>query len=112
MKKINSLIQQTFGEVLLEVADLPVDTMVTISKVDTASNLQSTTVWLYIFPLELADAVLDRLKPQMYDLQGEFNRRVHLKPLPRITLKLDHGAEHADKIERRLAELEREEDQD
>lgn len=112
MKKVNSLVQQTFGEILLEEADVPNDVMVTISKVDTAANLQSTTVWLYIFPLERADEVLDQLKPQMYDLQGAFNRAVHLKPLPRIYLKLDHGAEHADTIERRLAELKEDGDED
>lgn len=103
--KVNSLIQRTFGEILQREADRPRDVLITISRVETTPNLKSADVWLYISPLEKAPDVMDILKVQMYDLQGEFNRAVNLRPLPRLILKVDKGASHAQTIEEKLVEL-------
>lgn len=106
LAKINKNIQRVFGEILHREADVPKEVMVTISKVETTPNLKSSTVWLYIFPTNQGEEILDRLKKQMYDLQGALNREVNMRPLPRIFLRLDHGAEHAESIEKTLASLE------
>lgn len=108
LDKINSNIKQIFGEIIHKEAELPPDTMVTISAVETSINLQSATVWLLVLPFEKSQKTLNKLQPQMYHLQGLFNREIKIKPLPRLTLKIDHGAEHADNIERKLAELHKE----
>ncbi|MGH9857097.1 MAG: ribosome-binding factor A [Acidobacteriota bacterium] len=105
LNKVNSLIQQSFGEVLQRQADLPPDVLVTISRVDTTKNLQRTTIWLYVTPFERADGVLADLEGQLYDLQGFLNRALHLRPLPRIKLRIDKGAEHADHIESLLKHI-------
>jgi Ribosome-binding factor A len=105
IKKVNSLIQRLFGEILQREADVPADVLITISAVETVPNLRSSTIWLYISPLERGEEVLSLLKSQLYDLQGELNRKLSMRPLPRITLKLDHGAQHASTIEKRLSEL-------
>jgi len=104
--KVNRLIQKTLGEILQREAEIPPDVLVTISTVECAPNLRSATVWLYISPLERGEEVLSMLKSQLYDIQGVLNRALSMRPLPRITLKLDHGAEYASTIEQRLRELE------
>lgn len=103
--KINKHLQRVFGEILHEQADMPVDVMVTISKVDTRPNLKAATVWLYVNPLEKGEEVLASLRKQMYDLQGAMNRELDMRPLPRLVLRLDHGAEYAESIEKKLASL-------
>lgn len=105
LEKVDSLIQRLFGEILQREADLPVDVLVTVSAVETVPNLRSATVWLYILPLARGEEILASLKNQMYDLQGSLNRALSMRPLPRVILKLDHGAEHSQTIEKRLAEL-------
>jgi ribosome-binding factor A len=103
--KVNKRIQRIFGEILQTKADLPPDVLVTVARVETAANLHSTTIWLYIFPLEQGEVTIAQLKQQLYDLQGIFNRTINTYPLPRITLKVDYGAQQAETIERRLKEL-------
>lgn len=105
LAKINKHIQRTFGEILQRQADLPADVLVTIARADTTANLRSTTIWLYIFPLERGEAILAALKAQIYDLQGSFNRNIHMRPLPRLVLRLDTGAAYADTITRKIDEL-------
>lgn len=107
MEKVNKHIQRTLGGILQREADLPGDTFVTISHVDTARNLQSSTVWLYISPSEMEGEVLNLLKPQMYDIQGSLNRRLRMHPLPRITFRADHGQINAQHVNDALHELNR-----
>jgi len=95
---------------LLRDANLPPDVLVTVSRVDTTANLKSTLIWLYVLPDTRGEEVLKLLTPQLYDLQGAFNRAVEMQPLPRLRLRLDHGAEHADTINRRLTDLEKNDD--
>ena len=106
MAQVNSNIQRIFGEILLREAHVPNDVLITISRVDTTRNLKSTTIWLYIMPTDRGEEIMKTLKPQMYDLQGSFNRIWESNPLPRVHLRLDHGAEHAERIERRFKDIE------
>lgn len=103
--KVNKLIQQTFADIVHKQADVPPDVLVTIARVDTTPNLKSTTIWLYVFPLERESEILDLLKSQLYDLQGALNNALDMRPLPRIYLKTDHGAAHSDNINQHLQEL-------
>jgi len=84
---------------------LPDDALVTVSRVETARNLRSATIWLSIFPPEGARAIVEELCLNLYTLQGSLNRKLNLHPLPRIRLNLDYGAQQAENVERRLKEL-------
>ncbi len=105
LQKINRHIQRTFGEVLLEEADVPPEVLMTVTRVDTTPNLKSTKIWLSIYPVERASEVLKHLTPQLYDLQGALNRKLDVRPLPRVLLRIDYGAQHAEQIEHKLADL-------
>lgn len=105
MDQVNANIKKMFGEILLTEADLPEGVLVTVTDVDTTPNLRSAQVWLSIWPAGRAVEIIKKIKPQMYDLQGSLNRALNMHPLPRIKLLIDHGAEHAEKIQRKLDEL-------
>lgn len=103
--KINRHLQRTLGEILLTEVDIPDGAIVTISHVDTTSNLRFSTIWLYISPTEKAAATLEMLVPQMYDIQGSLNRALEFRPMPRIRFKHDNGSEHAVNIDAKLREI-------
>ena len=103
--RVNKHIQRTFGEILQAEANLPNDVMVTVANVETTKNLKVATIWLSIWPEKQAGRVIKKLKKQLYGLQGSLNRKIRLRPNPRIILSVDHGAQHAENIDRRLEEL-------
>ena len=105
LDRINKLILRTFGEILQTEAEMPIDVLVSVARVETTRNLRSATIWLSVFPVERAETTLKALEKNLYTLQGSLNRKLTFNPLPRIRLKLDYGAEHAEHIERRLKEL-------
>lgn len=106
--KINKHVQRTIAEILAESADIPQGVLVTISRVNTTPNLRFSKVWLYINPGTRAQETLDVLKKQMYDIQGKFNRAMHLHPLPRISFGHDGGLDYADTINKKLDEISKE----
>lgn len=103
--RLNKHLQRTFSEILCEEAEVPDDVLVTVANVETAYNLRSATVWLSVFPMERAGAVVEDLNKQLYQLQGSLNRQLKLKILPRVYLKVDYGAQHAENIDRQLNKL-------
>ncbi len=105
ISKINKHLQRTVGEILLKEADLPLDVLVTVSRVETTPNLRFSDIWLYINPSEKAEEILERLTPQMYDIQGSLNRSLQLRPLPRIRFQYDAGGEYAQSINQKIDEL-------
>lgn len=107
LEKVNRHIQRVLAEIISREAVLPNNVLVTVGRVETAGNLQSTTVWLYIQPLERADEILDLLKSQLYELQGALNRALAMRPLPRIMLRIDYGSDYAQHIEKKLDEIKR-----
>ena len=105
LDRVNKHIQRTFGEVLQREADLPTDVLVTISRVDTSANLARASIYLYVNPSERAEEIIEHLTPQLYDLQGSLNRKLDLKPLPRLRLRIDYGADHAQHINQTIDTL-------
>lgn len=103
--RLNKHLRRIFGKILHEEAELPDGVLVTVANVDTAHNLQSATVWLSVFPTERAGAVVEDLNKQLYQLQGSLNQQLKLKILPRVYLKVDYGAQHAENIDRQLNKL-------
>lgn len=106
LEKVNKHLQRICAEVLLIEASLPPNVLVTVARVNATPNLRSADVWLYVLPLEQGPTTLKELRKQLYDLQGAVNRKLDMRPLPRLILRLDRGAAHAEKIEQRLHELE------
>lgn len=103
--RINKHLQRLVGEILHTEADVPPDVLLTVARIETPPNLRTATVWLYIHPPERASEVVGLLNDQIYELQGALNRQLDLRPLPRLRLRIDYGADHAARIEENIKRL-------
>lgn len=88
MAKINKEVLRVFGQVLQTEADVPAGVLVTVTAAVATRNLRAATVWLSVLPTDQGATVLAALQAQLYHLQGAFNRRIALQPLPRLRLAL------------------------
>lgn len=95
MEKVNKELLRVLAQVVSTEADLPADVLVTVTRVVATRNLRAATAWLSVLPADQGTAVLAALQPQLYHLQGSFNRRIAVHPLPRLTLALDPTAAYA-----------------
>jgi len=103
--KLNKLIKKHISEILTRELSLKPGVFLTVSKVDTTANLRYTRISLSVFPHKEADYALKTIAKELYTIQGELNKKLAMKPLPRLEFRLDSTEENADKIEKILLEI-------
>ena len=103
--KLNKLIKRHLGEIFLKELSLKPGLFLTISKVDTTPDLRYTQVFISVFPYKESDYAIKTLSKEMYSIQGSLNKKLTMRPLPRLKFTLDSTEEEADKIEKILINL-------
>jgi ribosome-binding factor A len=105
--KVNSLIEHELGPVLHEFLDWQKG-LVTISKVETSRDMKWCKVWISIFNGD-DKKILNYLKENIYDIQGEVNKHFHTKIIPRISFHLDTSPRYVQKIDELIRKVHEEE---
>jgi ribosome-binding factor A len=105
IEKINKLVKRHIGEILIRDLDIKPGIFVTVSKVDTTPDLRYTRISLSIFPEKEANYVLETLRKEAYQIQGKLNKRLVMKPLPRVEFFNDLTESKADEVEKILKDL-------
>lgn len=96
VERVNSLIQELLGPLVAEYT-LEAKGLVTISKVETSNDLKHAKVWLSVLGAD-EDKVFQILTGQLYNIQGELNRSMAMKIVPRIQFSLDSSPQYAQHI--------------
>lgn len=105
LAKVNELIRTSVADILNRELELSPGIFVTVVKVDTSRDLRYARVFVSVFPEKKFGSTLELLKKKIYFLQGMLNKRLVMKPLPRIEFVADFTETEADKIEKLLKEI-------
>jgi len=103
--RINELIKNTLAKIIQEEAEIPIGVFLTVVKVDTTKDLRYARVFVSVFPEKKFGQTIDHLGKKIYMIQGELNKKLHMKPLPRIEFMADKTEAEADKIEKLLKKI-------
>jgi ribosome-binding factor A len=103
--KLNKLIKEHLGEIFQRQLSLKPGLFLTISKVDTSIDIRYTRVSISVFPYKESDYAMKTLGKEIYAIQGALNKKLKMRPLPRLEFVLDSTEEEADKIEKILTEI-------
>lgn len=109
IQKVNGLIKEELGKIILKEVDLPKDVLATVTRVITSPNLSQSKVYISVIPVNQAAKVLQILQGQIYFLQQKLNRRLNMSPIPKINFIEEKETKKAGKIEKILASLKKEE---
>jgi ribosome-binding factor A len=93
IQRANSLIQELLGQILPDYLDKS-QGLVSVSRVETSSDLRWAKVWLSVINAE-DDDILQLLQKNIYHIQGELNRRIPMKIVPRLQFFIDTSARFA-----------------
>jgi ribosome-binding factor A len=103
--KLNKLFKEHLGEIFQRELSIKPGVFLTIAKVDTTPDIRYTRVSISVFPYKEADYVMKTLSKEIYQIQGALNKKLKMRPLPRIEFILDSTEEEADKIEKILTQI-------
>jgi ribosome-binding factor A len=103
--KVNELIKHHINDIITRDINLKSGVFVTIAKVDTTADLRYTRIFVSIFPEKETDYAMKTLQKELYKLQGTLNKKLSMKPLPKVEFRLDTTESKADEIEKLLKEI-------
>ena len=96
--RVSKLIQHQLGLIIAREIEFN-NTLVTITNVDTDKKLDRAVVNISVIPSSNQDNVLDLLNKQAPNIQHILLKKINIKPMPKISFKLDRGIENATRVE-------------
>lgn len=108
IKKINELLKRELGKIILKEIDFPQGVLVTLTKVETSKDLALARVFISAIPEKETKPALQTLNRAVYFLQQKLNRRLLMRPVPRIEFCQDKEMQRQVKIDRILEKIKKE----
>ncbi len=99
-ERVQSLIQEELGKLLLREVEFPA--LVTITSVEVNKKLDIARVKLSAMPSSFNEEVLSIAEKFQRKLQHFLMKKINIKPMPKIRFEIDYGAENAAKVEKLL----------
>lgn len=96
VEKVNSLIQHLLGVIILPYLK-SFQGIITITKVQTSKDLRWAKIWISVVGGD-EQAALNTFKNNIYDIQGELNRQMEVKMVPRLSFHLDTSGQYVQHI--------------
>lgn len=109
VKKVNSLLEYEISKILLKDFAFSPDVLVTLTHVETTSNLIEAKVYISVYPEIKSAGILNALQKSTYAIQHRINRTLRMRPVPKIIFVADKSEAHAGRIEELLESLKKEE---
>ncbi len=108
IEKVNAFIKKELGAIILKEVDIFPDILLTITRVESSSNLIEAKVHLSILPEDKAQEVIDLLKRKIYFIQQVLNKKLQIRPVPKIVFIKESKTAEASRIEELLREIDKE----
>ena len=105
LKKVNELIKQEVGNLIAREIDLSREILVTVIKSDVSPDLRYADVSISVLPAEKKLSTLRSLNKNVYSLQQKLNKKLTMKPVPKIRFKLDTAGEYVSRIDEVIEEI-------
>ena len=103
--QVNQLIQEELSQIILKEIEFPKNVLVTLTRVETTPNLIESKVFISVMPEDKMDEVFRILNERIYEIQQMLNKRLKMRPVPRIEFWKEKKTSEAGRIEEILEKL-------
>jgi len=107
--KVNELLKQEIGKILLTEFEFDPGMMVTVMSADTSDTLETATIWVSVYPEGRSGSALEILNKRIGEIQKLLNKRLALRFVPKISFKLDRSEKYASEIGELFGKIEKNE---
>ena len=105
LEQVNQLIKEELSQIILKEFDFPSDILITLTRVETTSNLIQAKIYISVMPEKKTKEILQILNRQIYQLQQKLNKRLKMRPVPRVCFKEEKETSEAGRIEEILERI-------
>lgn len=107
IEKLNKLFRSELGGIIAREVDFEEGALVTITHVDVHRNLSHAEVFFTVLPETKGNAALRTLNESVFEIQQTLNKRLKMRPVPKVVFKLDKGQLKAEEVYRVKDETEK-----
>lgn len=106
IEKLNILLKDILAKIIDREIEFPENVMVTITHVTVASSAHYATVFISVLGGSSSE-VLEIFRKNVYNIQQQLNKKLRMRPVPKIKFALDEEEIRRETVEKSLAELKR-----
>jgi ribosome-binding factor A len=104
-EKIESLMQTVLAELIERDFCTTRETIISITKVKISGNQQEAKVYVSVLPDQKLKAVVNAMEREIVFFQRSLNRKLKIRPVPKIIFVADANPAQAQQVETILEEL-------
>ncbi|MFA5877855.1 MAG: 30S ribosome-binding factor RbfA [Candidatus Staskawiczbacteria bacterium] len=108
-ERVNSLVQKELAQIIAKEIEFPIDILATLTRIETSFDLANAKVYIAVLPPEKAKWAVGVLNKMVYTLQKTLNKRLRIRPIPKIMFVEEKQTFEAAKIEGLLREIKEDE---
>ncbi|MDO8530070.1 MAG: 30S ribosome-binding factor RbfA [bacterium] len=108
IEKVNSLLEQEISKIIARDFDFT-DTLITLTHVDATANLIEARAYISVMPEEKTSHVIKVLNKGVYSVQKKINKKLNMRPIPKIMFIGDEKISEAGRVEELLAKIKEQE---
>lgn len=105
IRQVNHLLLKELNGIVLREVEFPSDALATITRVEATPNLQQAKIYVSIMPDQKRKEILHILRSKVFHTQQLLNKRLNMRPVPRIEWVLEAKAAEAQRIEELLEKV-------
>ena len=106
VEQVENLLREVIADILLRDFPPPAGTMVTLTRTAVTADLFHATIYISVLAQDAAEEshVFEELTRAAGEIQFTLNRKLRMRPVPRITFAIDQGEKRRERIEKLLGE--------
>ncbi len=98
IERLNKVISHAVAEILAADVAFEDKALVTVTKVETHKNMSRAIVYFTVLPLTKDKEMKNFLDENIYEIQQNWNKKLPIRPVPKLIFKIDKGQEEAEKV--------------
>lgn len=105
VEKIESLMKEVLAQMIARDFCADRETLISITKVKASGNLQEAKVFVSVLPDQKQRQVVAALENQVWEFQKALDRKLKMRPVPKIIFIADQNPFQAQQVETLLEQL-------
>ncbi len=97
--QVNSLIQKELSEYWERELELPLNTIMSVSRVEVTASLDKAFIYISVWPQNKQEVVMEMLKHEIYHTQKHLDKRLHMRRVPMLVLEVDEQSLSRNEVE-------------
>ncbi len=102
LTRVGELIRHELGELIHREVEFAQGVLVTVTGVVTSPDLEHAKVFVSVLPSKDREGAMAALNASIRNLQHLLNRRLVIKPVPKLRFVLDDAVDRTTRVERLL----------